>query len=495
NGPGWGYVNHGGNVMMSHNVAYNIRGACFVSERGDEKGAFLANLAIKSHNRGIPKSAGNIKTGRGVDDFGFRGEGFWVQSQDLLVMDNIVSGASRAAFSVWPGLIDGAYGRENNHMENIYNNEAYGNQTAFSIGRLLNGDTTRNKNVDFVSWANGSLLNTIYSGTFAFVNLVLLGDLDDPYGTGLASRPSLGVIHRYYVNPHVEGFLIGWDTRMAAKPGTYSGYYNNVINILHDNSNNPLRKGNNDIPTNSAYGDLKFGKMEGEGLELGLQRVNNMDVLKQQWDFDGYDSQVLTEQTDFLFIYSMRPYKEVNINGIFLPHNQWLEIGDTTYEVFLKREQSGDFMPFPQAMWDTGYRIRAEVPLEQRDKTANQLRDMGAGVVSGRLLPQDWQSDPEYIDADTDAFQTETGIRFFNTVLKEIEAGDPNEVRKVEAVDDVLIFNTATQVGGGYRIWTSIPDNDVMQWNSLNKQNVVDSAQHGHAYSKRRGQVNYKPDS
>ena len=44
--PGWGFVNHSSDVDMTNNVAFNVNGAAFVSEVGDEIGGFYGNLAI-----------------------------------------------------------------------------------------------------------------------------------------------------------------------------------------------------------------------------------------------------------------------------------------------------------------------------------------------------------------------------------------------------------------------------------------------------------------
>jgi hypothetical protein len=50
--PGWGFVNHSSNVVMEDNVAYDVIGASFTTEAGDEIGAFRRNLAVKSTGSG-----------------------------------------------------------------------------------------------------------------------------------------------------------------------------------------------------------------------------------------------------------------------------------------------------------------------------------------------------------------------------------------------------------------------------------------------------------
>src|SRR5262249_30317537 len=48
NSAGWGFVNHSSNVVMEDNIAVNVSGSAFVTEAGDEIGAFRRNLAVRS---------------------------------------------------------------------------------------------------------------------------------------------------------------------------------------------------------------------------------------------------------------------------------------------------------------------------------------------------------------------------------------------------------------------------------------------------------------
>lgn len=84
---GWGFVNHTSNVIMENNASYNVYGSHYVSEDGNELGAFRHNIAIKSEGRNTI-----VKTGLGNHDHGHTGHGFWLQSRNLSVEDNVVSG-------------------------------------------------------------------------------------------------------------------------------------------------------------------------------------------------------------------------------------------------------------------------------------------------------------------------------------------------------------------------------------------------------------------
>jgi hypothetical protein len=101
--PGWGYVNHSSNVNMSQNVAFDIHGAAFATEVGDEIGSFVGNLAI-----GSTGTTEAVDAREGIQDFGFQGDGFWFQGAGVAVANNIAAGNQGSAFIYYTrGLIEG----------------------------------------------------------------------------------------------------------------------------------------------------------------------------------------------------------------------------------------------------------------------------------------------------------------------------------------------------------------------------------------------------
>ena len=77
--PGWGFVNHDSHVLMDNNASFDVLGAHFVTENGNELGAFSNNIAIKSKG-----SHNGIKTGVGNHDLGHSGFGFWCSAPGSL---------------------------------------------------------------------------------------------------------------------------------------------------------------------------------------------------------------------------------------------------------------------------------------------------------------------------------------------------------------------------------------------------------------------------
>ena len=101
--PGWGFVNHSSYVDMSDNVAFDVHGAAFTTEVGDEIGSFRNNLAI-----GTKGSGEDVNSRRSIQDFGHQGDGFWFQGTGVAVTGNISAGNDGSAFIVYAqGLIEG----------------------------------------------------------------------------------------------------------------------------------------------------------------------------------------------------------------------------------------------------------------------------------------------------------------------------------------------------------------------------------------------------
>ena len=84
---GWGFVNHASYVIMENNASFDVYGSHFVSEDGNEMGAFKNNIAIKSEGRNAI-----VKEGLGNHDHGHTGHGLWLHSRNMVVENNVVSG-------------------------------------------------------------------------------------------------------------------------------------------------------------------------------------------------------------------------------------------------------------------------------------------------------------------------------------------------------------------------------------------------------------------
>src|SRR5262249_26034664 len=85
--PGWGFVNHSSYVDMVDNFAYNVHGAGFATEVGNEIGSFVNNIAI-----GTVGSGDEAESRVFLQDFGHQGDGFWFQGTGVRVTGNVAAG-------------------------------------------------------------------------------------------------------------------------------------------------------------------------------------------------------------------------------------------------------------------------------------------------------------------------------------------------------------------------------------------------------------------
>jgi hypothetical protein len=91
--PGLGFVVHDSRAILEENVAYDVSGGAFVTETGNEVGAFRNNIAIKT---GPGSDNYNEKQGVGVHDFARSGVGFWFQGRLFENEGNVAAGSREA---------------------------------------------------------------------------------------------------------------------------------------------------------------------------------------------------------------------------------------------------------------------------------------------------------------------------------------------------------------------------------------------------------------
>lgn len=92
--PGWGFVQHDSNAIFANNAAYDVFGAAFVAETGNETGRWVDNIAIKSLGVDhIVKNAADVE----AFDLGRTGTGFWFQGRLVEAVGNVAAGVPSGA--------------------------------------------------------------------------------------------------------------------------------------------------------------------------------------------------------------------------------------------------------------------------------------------------------------------------------------------------------------------------------------------------------------
>lgn len=358
---GWGYVNHSSFVDITDSLAYDVDGAAFVTEAGDEIGSFSGNLAIHSVGSGD-----GINDRDEQQDFGHQGDGFWFQGSGISVENNVASGhAGNGLVFFTRGLIQEGLGRTmfaaanlsnpaiadgdrfihvgEVPIENFRNNVAYasriGAQTRFHQLRHTHGQQSAIENLTL--WNNASGMHVPYTNQTTIRNVRIVHDWDDP---GLAGvRRNEVTRNLTFENLTVEGYRDGFRAPMRGQNVLNGGHFNNRFNILiADNEH-----GGSLLLT----GDITFG--EPPAGAFGNRTTFNIVTIAKF----GLETEPAVERLITL-----------NFGGFV---NQRLYF----------REHAADFVPFPEA--------DGEVPAEYIGKTNQQLRDEFGLSMGGEIAPSD----------------------------------------------------------------------------------------------------------
>jgi hypothetical protein len=123
---GWGYVNHSSNVNFDNNVAYQVHGASFTGEDGNEIGAMRGNLSVSALG-----TYGDIGSRSLNHDFGFEGHGFWLQGPGISLENNISAGSRGAAYVLFMSSTKNLF-----DAVNLPNPALAGGQVAVPVGSV-----------------------------------------------------------------------------------------------------------------------------------------------------------------------------------------------------------------------------------------------------------------------------------------------------------------------------------------------------------------------
>jgi hypothetical protein len=224
-GPGWGFDNHSSNVNFQDNIDYGTYGAGFVTEAGDETGSFTHDLAVhNTANRNFLQGHNVGVDGRGVEDYGTGGNGFWIQGKYGISLENNVAAESASA-GFWlngRGLIQGGgFGTTKFWTQNITDPTLIpkGNPVSVSIPSL--------PLVDFVgnSFEVGNEAVWISGASTSFP-----GHHDELQNTTAWGVTHIGIENYYDIGFHVVdgATLLGMGTDRLAGINATFGYSSSV---------------------------------------------------------------------------------------------------------------------------------------------------------------------------------------------------------------------------------------------------------------------------
>ncbi|GJM18035.1 MAG: hypothetical protein DHS20C14_02480 [Phycisphaeraceae bacterium] len=113
--PGWGLVHHDSYCVLEDNVVFDVVGSAIVAEAGNEIGRWQHNLTIKTTGDDDPAATFDGSARVPLFDFGFNGEGYWVQGgAQVEMIDNAASSAM-----VGMDIFNGVDGNDNRDKGSI----------------------------------------------------------------------------------------------------------------------------------------------------------------------------------------------------------------------------------------------------------------------------------------------------------------------------------------------------------------------------------------
>jgi hypothetical protein len=385
NSPGWGFVNHSSHIDIEDNVAYNVHGAAFVTEAGDEIGSFRRNLAVRSAGSGHDTIARND-----IQDFGHEGNGFWLQGGGVAVEDNIAAGQRDAGFFFFTsGLIEEGLGRMGflaanlpeplraNNIKSPKEKQPPGRMTinflplrsckgniAFASGlgilvRFHSPPATRSLIDNCTIWGTRTGIRILYSDNIHLRNLRLIGEgKAAQVGIAQGSEAIGGTI---YENLHVEGWPIGIAVSdiVAKSQVVQGGYYDNGVNIALALAYTREGAGRVD----EIKGAIRFGPSSRRDIALAVN----------------YDA-----------FYSRDP------NLLFARHAVHLDTPRYSKKQLYYPDQGAGHVPLQRVA--TGkFRSAAtgQVPEELIGKTNQELWQKYGLAIAGAVAPMDARTDPK----------------------------------------------------------------------------------------------------
>jgi hypothetical protein len=390
--PGWGIANKSSDADVTNNVVFNATGAAFATEAGDEIGVFDHNIAI--HSLGVTSTFNDIRDREAVQDFGFQGDGFWLQGGNVTITNNIATGQRGAGFVLLGlGLVQSLPVSLDSNGNPVFQNV----MTAIPASELT-----------WAPWAPTDPTTMVTDGSVPlkeFANNVAFAD-----GNGLVLWNSLNFV----ADPKVTDVIDNLQVYEPGGIGVVVNYSQNVI--LKDvtvisNANNPYAEGI--VSDNSA--SVTFDHVDVRGFGYGivppLQGVNSVIAGTFQ-DLNAiyiepippYDTRVLSISDDpvtgdkvtFLnlspsalgnstqydiYVRSNFDFTQPNIGEVFTPGSALLGTVTFNGQQIYFAEQAADFVPFPSAA------ASPSIPAALEDQTNAQLfRTYGLAIDGAVVL-------------------------------------------------------------------------------------------------------------
>jgi hypothetical protein len=364
--PGWGYVNHESNVNMLDNVAFNVQGASFVSEIGNEIGSMVHNLSIRSEGSGD-----GLEDRQDIFDFGHGGHGFWLQGPGVEVVNNISASSHEAAFIFFTASSEAEFSAANLSdpslaagrdtvpvgtvpLKRVDGNIAFaagsGLETWFHLTHMNDGQSYID---NMTTWNTGGqgFFNP-YTGRTTIRNATVLGKMNGWGVWGTAFDRNNVTNNMTYENVRAEGWEVGIDVAVNRATVIRDGVFRAVRAIEISSTEDTIR-------TVDIVGDPQF-------LPLTAQQLGD----RQQFE---------------IFLNGEINLRNRDLETYFSPDIVRLgTVRFNNHQVYYFK-QAADFVPFPASATED----LTWLPPEIVGKTNTELWELYGIAPGGIVAPAD----------------------------------------------------------------------------------------------------------
>ncbi|MDO5619961.1 MAG: G8 domain-containing protein [Paracoccus sp. (in: a-proteobacteria)] len=227
--PGWGFVHHGSHADFIGNVAFDVFGAAFVAEDGNETGVWGQNMAIKSS--GVDYGDWSVKrVGDPADnDIGKTGDGFFFAGRQVHAVENVAINTTHgytwfhrvapenplADNLEYPGI---AYGQDTvavnrTPIEGFRDNEAFGTQIGLMVIKATPEQNNDLRSVfdGFLNWETSTGVVIGYTSHYTMLDFDLIGTTNSERVAAASNgvRFSLNVFDMVFNGLKLDGFKNG----------------------------------------------------------------------------------------------------------------------------------------------------------------------------------------------------------------------------------------------------------------------------------------------
>jgi len=268
--PGWGIVHHDSHVRLRDNVVFGVAGSAIVAEAGNEVGRWENNLTVKTVGDGnlMPEFDGSDRVP--LFDFGFNGEGYWIQGSHLIEsVGNTAVSSAGAGYEIFSD-VDGNNNKDNSGEQIYVRNLNPGQRQTY-----LEAGFSPDDRIDAISGMGETIADITVINSRKAIETWNHNRNDDGFGANFggdahASRTVVAGVKGWGI--WAEGIFTQYSTQIDFKDVTLVGDPDNPITFDPGINGNTFGRG---IGSNGPAHDILFENVKVDGFEVAVRVPNN----------------------------------------------------------------------------------------------------------------------------------------------------------------------------------------------------------------------------